>query len=54
MTAAEHVGQYAIRIIFDDGHESGYFTWDFLSELGRDTDARYAAYQARVAQFSDH
>ena len=54
VTAAEHVGQYAIRIIFDDGHESGYFTWDFLSELGRDTDARYAAYQARVAQVSDH
>ena len=30
----EPVGNYAIRIIFDDGHDSGLYSWDFLAELG--------------------
>ena len=30
----EPVGNYAVRIIFDDGHDSGLYTWDYLSELG--------------------
>jgi DUF971 family protein len=34
--AIEPVGNYAIRIIFDDGHDSGLFAWEFLEELGRD------------------
>ncbi len=28
------VGRYAVRIVFDDGHETGIYTWDFLRELG--------------------
>ena len=52
VTSAEHVGQYAIRIVFDDGHESGYFTWEFLSDLGRNRDAIFAGYKARVAEFT--
>jgi DUF971 family protein len=31
----EPVGNYAVRIIFDDGHDSGLYSWDFLAELGR-------------------
>jgi DUF971 family protein len=31
----EPVGNYAVRIIFDDGHDSGLYSWDYLSELGR-------------------
>ena len=31
----EHAGQYALKITFDDGHDSGLFTWEYLHELGR-------------------
>jgi DUF971 family protein len=30
----EPVGRYALRIIFDDGHDSGLYTWDWLYRLG--------------------
>jgi DUF971 family protein len=30
----EPVGNYAVRIVFDDGHDSGLFSWDYLAELG--------------------
>ena len=31
---AKPVGRYAVRIVFDDGHESGIYSWDYLRELG--------------------
>lgn len=34
ITAAEPVGRYAVRLTFDDGHDSGIFTWDYLYALG--------------------
>lgn len=34
VTAAEPVGRYAVRLVFDDGHDSGLFTWDYLYALG--------------------
>ena len=34
VTGAEPVGRYAVRIVFDDGHDSGLFTWDYLYALG--------------------
>jgi DUF971 family protein len=43
------VGRYAVRIVFDDGHESGIYTWDFLYALGQERDARMAAYLAALA-----
>lgn len=30
---AEPVGRYAVRIVFDDGHNTGLFTWDWLARL---------------------
>jgi len=30
----EPVGNYAVRIVFDDGHDSGLYSWDYLQELG--------------------
>ncbi len=33
ITAAHPVGRYAVQIVFDDGHDSGLFTWDYLREL---------------------
>ncbi len=32
--AIEPVGNYAVRLIFDDGHATGLYTWDYLHELG--------------------
>jgi DUF971 family protein len=31
---AKPVGRYAVRIVFDDGHDSGIFSWDYLRQLG--------------------
>ena len=44
ITALEPVGNYAVRIVFDDGHDSGLYSWDFLLELGRDHDRIWAAH----------
>lgn len=43
------VGRYAVRIVFDDGHESGIYTWDFLYSLGQERDVRMSAYLAALA-----
>ena len=32
--AIEPVGQYALKLVFDDGHDSGLYSWDYLYELG--------------------
>ena len=32
----EQVGNYAVRIEFDDGHSTGIFSWPYLHRLGRD------------------
>jgi DUF971 family protein len=37
-------GNYAARIVFDDGHDTGIFTWTYLEELGREKEARWQAY----------
>jgi len=42
--ALEPVGNYAVRILFDDGHDTGLFSWDYLHELGRDHRTKWAAY----------
>ena len=34
ITRVEPVGHYAVRLVFDDGHDSGLFTWKYLRELG--------------------
>ena len=31
----EPVGHYAVRLVFDDGHDSGLYAWDYLYELGQ-------------------
>jgi DUF971 family protein len=42
----EPVGNYAVRIVFDDGHDSGLYGWDFLFKLGREHDRIWAAHLA--------
>jgi DUF971 family protein len=40
----EPVGHYAVRLVFDDLHDTGIFSWDYLAELGREYDRRWPAY----------
>jgi DUF971 family protein len=35
ISRVEPVGLYAVRLVFDDGHDSGLYTWKYLRELGR-------------------
>ncbi len=44
----EPVGNYAVRIVFDDLHDTGIFSWQYLYELGKDHDARWANYLAAL------
>jgi DUF971 family protein len=45
----EPVGNYAARIVFDDGHDTGLFVWDYLRELGEDKEARWQGYLSDLA-----
>ena len=40
----EPVGNYALRLIFDDGHSTGLYTWPWLYRLGRDQEQLWADY----------
>jgi DUF971 family protein len=42
--ALEPIGNYAVRIVFDDGHDSGLYSWDYLHELGSAYDERWQEY----------
>ena len=44
----EPVGNYAIRIGFDDGHDSGLFSWSYLYTLGAEEPRIWAEYRARA------
>ena len=45
------VGNYAARIMFDDGHDTGLFTWEYLHELGRTHGVRWPAYLEELAVY---
>ncbi len=45
----EPVGNYAVRVVFDDGHSTGIFAWPYLYKLGRDQDRIWQAYLAALA-----
>ena len=44
ISKVEPVGNYAVRIVFDDGHSTGIFTWTYLHKLGHDKDEVWNAY----------
>jgi DUF971 family protein len=48
--AVEPVGNYAVRIVFDDGHDTGLYTWAYLHELGRDREEKWRQYLARLQE----
>jgi DUF971 family protein len=44
----EPVGNYAIRILFDDLHDTGIYSWDYLRQLGETAEALMAEYLANL------
>ena len=44
----EPVGNYAVRLTFDDLHDTGIYSWEYLHELGREQDRRWPAYLAAL------
>lgn len=45
----EPVGAYAVRLVFDDGHDSGLYSWPLLRELADDYAQNWARYLARLS-----
>lgn len=45
----EPVGNYAVRLVFDDMHSTGIFSWSYLRDLGRNRDAYWQEYLAELA-----
>ena len=43
------VGHYAVRLVFDDGHDTGLFTWPILYELCSERDRKWQRYLERLA-----
>jgi DUF971 family protein len=48
ITDAQAVGRYATRLVFDDGHDTGLYSWDELYRLGRDHDRLWNDYVGRL------
>jgi len=48
ITGIDPVGHYAVRLVFDDGHDTGLYNWEYLYELGRDMDANWQHYLDRL------
>ncbi|MGI4844070.1 MAG: gamma-butyrobetaine hydroxylase-like domain-containing protein [Janthinobacterium lividum] len=48
ITGVEPVGNYAIKPLFDDGHDSGIFTWDYLYKLGSEQASLWQQYLDRL------
>ena len=42
------VGNYAVKPVFDDGHDTGLFTWQYLYKLGAEQNQLWADYEARL------
>jgi DUF971 family protein len=48
VTTIEPVGNYAVRLVFDDRHDTGIYSWEYLLELGREHDKRWSDYLAAL------
>lgn len=49
ITAIDPVGHYAVRLVFDDGHDTGLYSWAYLHELGHNMEANWKRYLDRLA-----
>ncbi|MDJ1159820.1 DUF971 domain-containing protein [Chelatococcus sp. SYSU_G07232] len=46
----EPVGRYAVKLVFDDLHDTGIYTWDYLHELGAEQTAKWNAYLGELEE----
>ena len=46
ITAIEPVGMYAVKLVFDDGHDSGLYSWEYLYELATDCEKSASHYDS--------
>ena len=53
VTGIEPVGNYAVRLRFSDGHDTGLYSWDWLQHLCRDHDRLWQEYRDRLARTPD-
>lgn len=51
ITDVEPVGNYAVRLVFDDGHDTGLYTWDYFERTGLEQDGIWADYLSRLEEF---
>jgi len=50
IAAVEPVGNYAVRLVFSDGHDTGLYSWDYLYGLGVDKERLWKEYLGRMAK----
>ena len=50
IASIEPVGRYAVRLVFDDGHNTGLYTWAVLYELAAEHDRKWARYLERLRE----
>lgn len=48
ISAIVPIGNYAVTLRFNDGHDTGIYTWSYLKELGEEYEARWARYLAAI------
>ena len=48
VTSIEPIGYYALQFVFDDGHDTGLYTWEYLYELGAQQDEKWRDYLGRL------
>lgn len=46
----EPVGNYAVKLVFDDGHDTGLYSWDIFYDLGENQERYWADYLARLKE----
>ena len=46
--AIEPIGHYAVRLVFDDGHDTGLYRWEYLYQLGAEHSAKWQTYLDRL------
>jgi DUF971 family protein len=50
LTEVSPVGSYALKLVFDDGHDSGLYTWDYLYDLGENQEIKWGEYLRELAE----
>ncbi|HFC04518.1 MAG TPA: DUF971 domain-containing protein [Rhizobiales bacterium] len=49
ITGIDPVGNYAVKLTFDDGHDTGIFTWEYFVQLGENQSEIWTGYLERMA-----